>query len=101
MLGTLGSAVAIVALTAGGMMLYSLYHGYGKKRIVVTLDNFYNNFTEQAHATALELKRQGKQAEYLGKGRFVVDEEVYVLHTRVIPIKPPAFVQKSVLVKKP
>ncbi|WP_280770977.1 hypothetical protein [Salipaludibacillus daqingensis] len=82
------------------IFLLNLYFGYGKNKISLTLNDHYKNYSDHIKATEKELQNQGRDAEYLGKGRFVVDGEVYLFSSPTIPIFPPAFMQRTVLIKK-
>lgn len=77
-----------ILLTIGVFILvlfgFNKVLGYGKGNITMELDGRYTNLTEQANAVTAELKKQGKDAEYKGNGRYLVDGLYYVVHKRAV-----------------
>ena len=54
-----------------------------KKAIILRMNNRYPNMNEFIVAVKYELERQGKDVEYSGKGKFIIDGKNY----RIVPQK--------------
>ena len=54
-----------------------------KKAIILRINNRYSNMNEFIVAVKYELERQGKDVEYSGKGKFIIDGKNY----RIVPQK--------------
>ncbi|REB05523.1 hypothetical protein DVB69_14720 [Sporosarcina sp. BI001-red] len=80
-----------ILLTIGAFLLmlfgFNKLMGYRKGNITLDLDERYTSSTEQAIAVTEELQKQGKTAEYKGKGHFLVDGLPYIVHKRNVSMR--------------
>ncbi|WP_079479140.1 hypothetical protein [Halobacillus salinus] len=56
------------------------YSGYRKGNIVLHLDEWYKDHGKYVNAIEHELRRQGKEARYLGRFQFYIDGKHYMLN---------------------
>ncbi|ASK64100.1 hypothetical protein CFK37_19040 [Virgibacillus phasianinus] len=74
----------IIAIIILSIILFGLTRllGYRNKNITIELDNRYSNLTEHAKAVVHELERQGRNVKYRENGYFLIDDRLYMVHTR-------------------
>ena len=80
-----GCMVYILALLCMmiGTYLFIEVRQNNKKEIILRINNRYSNMNEFIVAVKYELERQGKDVEYSGKGKFIIDGMNY----RIVPQK--------------
>ncbi len=71
--------IGIFALVLFG---FNMLMGYRKGNITLDLDGRYTNPTDQSAAVIVELKKQGKNAEYKGDGQYLVNGRSYAVLKR-------------------
>lgn len=71
--------IITIAIFAVLLFGFNLLMGYRKGNITLDLNKRYTNLSEQAEEVIRELKKQGRTAEYLGDGHYVINEKRYVV----------------------
>ncbi|MEZ2459009.1 hypothetical protein ACBR55_10560 [Salinicoccus roseus] len=74
----------IVFLLIFGLVLfgYNRLMGYRKGQIVLDLEERYTDQSKYVEAVKHELVKEGRSVEYQGKGRFLIDDQTYILIER-------------------
>lgn len=72
----------IVLAGIGALLLFNWLMGYRKGHIQIDFEERYFNEKEYIEAIKRELEKQGRNVEYKGNRKFVVDGKVYLFIER-------------------
>ncbi|WP_421383066.1 hypothetical protein ACOJQI_02085 [Bacillus salacetis] len=76
------SLVIFALVFAGGLLLFNTLMGYKKGNIVIDFDERYIDYNEYIQAIQQELESKGREVQYEGNGRFVIDGMPYLFMER-------------------
>ena len=78
--------LGIIAVGAAFWFFFSYLLGFKKKNITMTFDDRFYTLDEHVKAIEQKLKQDGKQVEYLGNRRFLVNGKRYMFVERTVPM---------------
>ncbi|SFL35951.1 hypothetical protein SAMN04487943_101150 [Gracilibacillus orientalis] len=71
-----------IIMIIGLFLLFNWLMGYKKGNIIIDLDDRYINYSEYISAIQKKLESEGKDVEYKGDRRFIIDGKKYMFIER-------------------
>ncbi|MFC3418688.1 hypothetical protein ACFOLA_04260 [Salinicoccus hispanicus] len=88
--------VIILIVIGLGFFAYRRLRGYRQGQIILEMDDRYSDQTKYVEAVQRELTNEGRQVEYKGKNKFLIDGQIYILMEHNVSMGP-GVVQRTIL----